>query len=152
MFDYLDNAVIRLCDMSPVGTDLSTIKQQIEELKLYKVDVYQQQIDMERLNHQGELMLKKATDDTDRVITQEPLTELRHLWDNLGEKIIHRQHKLEGALLALGQFQHALSELQSWLTHTTEMLDAQRPISTDPKAIEIELAKHHVSRLPQGTR
>ncbi|XP_058853270.1 microtubule-actin cross-linking factor 1-like isoform X4 [Acipenser ruthenus] len=146
MFDYLDNAVIRLCDMSPVGTDVSTIKQQIEELKLYKVDVYQQQIDMERLNHQGELMLKKAMDDTDRVITQEPLTELRHLWDNLGEKIIHRQHKLEGALLALGQFQHALSELQSWLTHTTEMLDAQRPISTDPKAIEIELAKHHVLR------
>ncbi|RVE66771.1 hypothetical protein OJAV_G00110700 [Oryzias javanicus] len=33
MFDYLDNAVIKLCDMSTVGTDLGTVKQQIEELK-----------------------------------------------------------------------------------------------------------------------
>lgn len=54
------------------------------------------------------------------------------------------QHKLEGALLALGQFQHALSELQSWLSHTHATLDTQRPICSDPKAIEIELAKHHV--------
>lgn len=54
------------------------------------------------------------------------------------------QHKLEAALLALGQFQHALSELQAWLSHTHTTLDTQRPVSSDPKAIEIELAKHHV--------
>lgn len=56
------------------------------------------------------------------------------------------QHKLEGALLALGQFQHALDELLAWLTHTEGLLNEQRPASGDPKAIEIELAKHHVSR------
>ncbi|XP_038827418.1 microtubule-actin cross-linking factor 1-like [Salvelinus namaycush] len=146
MFDYLDNTVIKLCDMSTVGTDLGTVKQQIEELKQYKVEVYQQQIDMEKLCHQGELLLKKVSDQNDRDMIQEPLTELRHLWDNLGDKIIHRQHKLEGALLALGQFQHALSELQSWLSHTHATLDTQRPINSDPKAIEIELARHHVLR------
>ncbi|XP_035476316.2 microtubule-actin cross-linking factor 1 isoform X21 [Scophthalmus maximus] len=146
MFDYLDNAVIKLCDMSTVGTDLGTVKQQIEELKLYKVDVYQQQIDMEKLCHQGELLLKKVSDQTDRDMIQEPLTELRHLWENLGDKITQRQHKLEAALLALGQFQHALSELQAWLNHTHTTLDTQRPVNSDPKAIEIELAKHHVLR------
>ncbi|XP_072273876.1 microtubule-actin cross-linking factor 1 isoform X4 [Pyxicephalus adspersus] len=144
MFDWLDNAVIKLCDMPPVGTDLNTVKEQINEMKEFKVEVYQQQIEMEKLNHQGELMLKKAIDDTDRDIIQGPLTELKHLWENLGEKIIHRQHKLEAALLALGQFQHALAEVMSWLTHTEELLDAQKPISGDPKVIEIELAKHHV--------
>lgn len=124
MFDYLDNAVIKLCEMSPVGTDLGTVKQQIEELKVgttvfltccvikpfpeircvtscslpphrpeqqYKVEVYQQQIDMEKLSHQGELLLKKVSDQTDRDMIQEPLTELRHLWDNLGDKITQRQ-------------------------------------------------------------
>lgn len=54
------------------------------------------------------------------------------------------QHKLEGALLALGQFQHALDELLAWLTHTEELLSGQKKTSGDPKAIEIELAKHHV--------
>ncbi|XP_053190365.1 microtubule-actin cross-linking factor 1 isoform X6 [Scomber japonicus] len=146
MFDYLDNAVIKLCEMSTVGTDLGTVKQQIEELKQYKVEVYQQQIDMEKLCHQGELLLKKVSDQTDRDMIQEPLTELRHLWDNLGDKITQRQHKLEAALLALGQFQHALSELQAWLNHTHTTLDTQRPVNSDPKAIEIELAKHHVLR------
>lgn len=57
------------------------------------MEVYQQQIEMEKLNHQGELMLKKATDETDRDIIREPLTELKHLWENLGEKIAHRQVK-----------------------------------------------------------
>ncbi|XP_074190545.1 microtubule-actin cross-linking factor 1 isoform X19 [Rhinolophus sinicus] len=144
MFDWLDNTVIKLCAMPPVGTDLNTVKDQLNEMKEFKVEVYQQQIEMEKLNHQGELMLKKATDEMDRDIIREPLTELRHLWENLGEKIAHRQHKLEGALLALGQFQHALEELMSWLIHTEELLDAQRPISGDPKVIEVELAKHHV--------
>ncbi|CAJ0964672.1 unnamed protein product [Ranitomeya imitator] len=228
MFDWLDNAVIKLCDMPPVGTDISTVKEQLNEMKEFKVEVYQQQIEMEKLNHQGELMLKKAIDDTDRDIIQGPLTELKHLWENLGEKITHRQisprcnlkdekkrlnytnpvavplrsrsdgrccpvrglpssydhilfprlrrrhtlsallraeqsyigglstalqnaedkplmpHKLEAALLALGQFQHALAEVMSWLTHTEDLLDAQKPISGDPKVIEVELAKHHV--------
>lgn len=57
----------------------------------YKVEVYQQQIDMEKLCHQGELLLKKVTDQTDKDMIQEPLTELRHLWDNLGDKITLRQ-------------------------------------------------------------
>ena len=55
-----------------------------------------------------------------------------------------RQHKLESSLLALGQFQHALEELLSWLSHTEDLLAEQKPIREDPKEIEIELAKHHV--------
>lgn len=42
MFDYLDNTVIKLCDMSTVGTDLGTVKQQIEELKVCKTFVLEQ--------------------------------------------------------------------------------------------------------------
>lgn len=70
--------------------------------------------------------------------------ELKLIWDSLDERIINRQHKLEGALLALGQFQHALDELLAWLTHTEGLLSEQKPVGGDPKAIEIELAKHHV--------
>lgn len=62
------------------------------------MEVYQQQIEMEKLNHQGELMLKKATDETDRDIIREPLTELKHLWENLGEKIAHRQVRQNGGV------------------------------------------------------
>jgi len=61
----------------------------------YKVEVYQQQIDMEKLSHQGELLVRKVNDQTDRDMIQEPLTELRHLWDNLVDKITIRQVRKE---------------------------------------------------------
>ncbi|NXE37679.1 DYST protein, partial [Ptilorrhoa leucosticta] len=144
LFDWVDIAGSRLASMSPVGTDLETVKQQTEELKQFKTEAYQQQIEMERLNHQAELLLKKATQESDKHTVQDPLSELRLLWDSLEDKIISRQHKLEGALLALGQFQHALDELLAWLTHTEDLLNEQKPVGGDPKAIEIELAKHHV--------
>ncbi|XP_028976222.2 dystonin isoform X23 [Esox lucius] len=144
MFDWVDIVENKLDSMSPVGTDLETVKQQIEELKEFKGEAYQLQIEMERLNHQAGLLLKKVTEEYDRCAIQEPMTELKMLWDNLDEKIINRQHKLEGALLALGQFQHALDELLAWMSNTEELLNEQRKAAGDPKAIEIELAKHHV--------
>ncbi|XP_071663059.1 dystonin isoform X21 [Patagioenas fasciata] len=144
IFDWVDIAGSKLASMSPVGTDLETVKQQTEELKQFKTEAYQQQIEMERLNHQAELLLKKVTEESDKHTVQDPLSELKLMWDTLEEKIINRQHKLEGALLALGQFQHALDELLTWLTHTEDLLNEQKPVGGDPKAIEIELAKHHV--------
>ncbi|KAM5285428.1 dystonin isoform 22-T22 [Hipposideros larvatus] len=144
IFDWVDIAGGKLASMSPIGTDLETVKQQIEELKQFKAEAYHQQIEMERLNHQAELLLKKVTEESDKHTVQDPLMELKLIWDSLDERIINRQHKLEGALLALGQFQHALDELLAWLTHTEGLLSEQKPIGGDPKAIEIELAKHHV--------
>ncbi|XP_075932663.1 dystonin isoform X1 [Anarhichas minor] len=144
MFDWVDILEGKLDSMSPVGTDLETVKQQISELKEFKGEAYQLQIEMERLNHQAGLLLKKVTDEADRSAIQEPMSELKMLWENLDEKIISRQHKLEGGLLALGQFQHALDELLAWMSHTEELLNDQRKAGGDPKAVEIELAKHHV--------
>ncbi|KAM9809948.1 dystonin isoform 8-T8 [Syngnathus typhle] len=147
MFDWVDILESKLDSMSPVGTDLETVKQQIVELKEFKVEAYQLQIEMERLNHQAGLLLKKVTEESDRCAIQEPMYELKMLWGNLDEKIISRQHKLEGGLLALGQFQHALDELLAWMNHTEELLNEQRKAGGDPKAIEIELAKHHVLQI-----
>ncbi|XP_068613208.1 dystonin-like [Brachionichthys hirsutus] len=144
MFDWVDILESKLDLMSPVGTDLETVKQQIGELKEFKGEAYQLQIEMERLNHQAGLLLKKVTEEADRLAIQEPLSELKMLWGSLDEKIIGRQHKLERGLLALGQFQHALDELLAWMNHTEELLGEQRKAGGDPKAVEIELAKHHV--------
>ncbi|XP_061914261.1 dystonin isoform X3 [Entelurus aequoreus] len=147
MFDWVDILDSKLDSMSPVGTDLETVKQQIVELKEFKVEAYHLQIEMERLNHQAGLLLKKVKEEADRCTIQEPMSELKMLWSNLDEKIISRQHKLEGGLLALGQFQHALDELLAWMSHTEDMLNEQRKTGGDPKAIEIELAKHHVLQI-----
>lgn len=46
---------------------------------------------MERLNHQAELLLKKVTEESDKHTVQDPLSELKLMWDSLEEKIINRQ-------------------------------------------------------------
>ncbi|KAM3930381.1 dystonin isoform 2-T2 [Leptodactylus fuscus] len=144
LFDWVDIAMGRIETMPPIGTDLETVKQQIAELKHFKTEAYQQQIELERLNHQKELLQKKATDENDKLAVEDSFKELKYLWQALEDKIINRQHKLEGALLALGPFQHALDELLTWMTHTEGLLNEQKTIGGDPKTIEIELAKHHV--------
>ncbi|XP_075058640.1 dystonin isoform X18 [Mixophyes fleayi] len=144
LFDWVDIATGRIETMPPIGTDLETVKQQITELKQFKTEAYHQQIELERLNHQKEMLQKKVTDENDKLAVEDSFKELKYLWQAVEDKIINRQHKLEGALLALGPFQHALDELLTWMTHTEGLLNEQKPIGGDPKTIEIELAKHHV--------
>ncbi|XP_036397778.1 microtubule-actin cross-linking factor 1-like [Megalops cyprinoides] len=146
MFDYLDSAVMELRDTPTVGAELCTVRQQIEELKLYKAAMCQQQVDMENVRHKGEQLLRSVLDQTERDRIQNPLNELTHLWENLGDQVTHRQHQLEAALLCLGQFQQALLEVESWLSQSHVKLDTLQPISCDPKAIEMELASHQVLR------
>ena len=52
-----------------------------------------------------------------------------------------RQKELEHALLKLGQFQHALSELLVWIEKTDKTFNSLRPVYGDPQIIEVELAK-----------
>lgn len=62
----------------------------------FKEEAYQLQIEMERLNHQAGLLLKKVSEEADRCAIQEPVSELKMLWDNLDKKIISRQVRKGG--------------------------------------------------------
>lgn len=62
-----------------------------ESLQEFKGEAYQLQIEMERLNHQAGLLLKKVLEEADRMAIQEPMNELKMLWDGLDDKVINRQ-------------------------------------------------------------
>ena len=62
-------------------------------------------------------------------------------WDDLLKGIVNRSRQLEQALLKLGQFQHALDELMTWIRRTESTLDELKPVFGDPQVIEVELAK-----------
>lgn len=70
-----------------------------------------------------------------------PLSEVNRRWDELLKGIVERQRELENALLRLGQFQHALTELMAWIEKTNKSLDTLKPVFGDPQVIEVELAK-----------
>lgn len=67
---------------------------------------------MERLNHQAGLLLKKVAEEADRCAIQEPMSELKMLWDSLDEKIIGRQVS-EGRNISLTHGIKAVKRLAS---------------------------------------
>ena len=69
------------------------------------------------------------------------MADVNRRWDELNKGINNRQKELEQALLRLGQFQHALSELLVWIDRTDKTLDTLKPVFGDPQVIEVELAK-----------
>lgn len=50
-------------------------------------------------------------------------------------------------MLNMGQFEHTLNELLSWLGHTEQTLNDLPPVKGDVRTIDIELAKHKVQSL-----
>lgn len=72
---------------------------------------------------------------------REPMADVNRRWEELNRSINNRQKELENALLRLGQFQHALSELLVWIERTDKTLDTLKPVFGDPQVIEVELAK-----------
>lgn len=60
-------------------------------LQQFKTEAYQQQIELERLNHQKELLQKKVTDENDKQAVEDSFKELRNLWQTLEDRIINRQ-------------------------------------------------------------
>lgn len=59
---------------------------------------------MERLNHQAELLLKKVTEESDKHTVQDPLMELKLIWDSLDERIINRQVNTDTFIKKLEKF------------------------------------------------
>jgi len=92
------------------------------------------------LHRQAHDLTENTTPQQARAI-KEPLADVNRRWDELNKGINNRQRELEQALLRLGQFQHALSELLVWIDRTDKTLDTLKPVFGDPQVIEVELAK-----------
>lgn len=85
-------------------------------------------------------MIENASPHQSQAI-RDHLSDINRRWDDLNKAITNRQKDLEQALLRLGQFQHALSELLVWISCTDKTLDSLNPAMGDPQIIEVELAK-----------
>ncbi|XP_022239565.1 microtubule-actin cross-linking factor 1-like isoform X12 [Limulus polyphemus] len=143
LLEFLDNAEEQFTNLGPVGSDIDAVKSQIGQLKDFKTEVDPHMIEIEALNRQAQELVERTSPDQALAI-REPLAEINRRWDNLLRGIVERQQELENALLKLGQFQHALDELLSWITRTERTLTDLKPVAGDPQVIEVELAKHKV--------
>lgn len=73
--------------------------------------------------------LTERTSSEQAASIREPLAGVNRRWAALVAGVSDRQRRLEGALLRLGQFQHALQELMVWIDRSDATLDSLKPVS-----------------------
>ncbi|XP_075985145.1 dystonin-like protein short stop isoform X26 [Anticarsia gemmatalis] len=142
--EFLDSAEEKFSRMGPLGSDIDAVKRQIAQLASFKQEVDPHMVKVEALNRS---LMRQAQELTERTSSEQaatikaPLTKVNSRWSALLRGMVERQQQLERALLRLGQLQHALQELLSWIQHTSDTLDSLRPVAGDPQILEVELAK-----------
>ncbi|CAH0551952.1 unnamed protein product [Brassicogethes aeneus] len=137
---FLEKAENKFDKMGPLGSDIDQVKKQIDQLNKFKAEVDPHMVKVEALNRQAQELTERTSADQATAI-KEPLNAVNKRWDSLLRGIVERQRQLENALLRLGQFQHALSELLVWIKRTDKTLDELKPVAGDPQILEVELAK-----------
>merc|ERR1740128_963514 len=140
LLEFLERSENKFDNLGEIANDIPTVKKQIDDLKKFKDEVDPWMVKVEALNRQADDLTERTSPDQARAI-KEPLAEVNKRWTDLNKCIVVRQKELEHALLRLGQFQHALSELLVWIKRTDENLDTLKPVYGDPQVIEVELAK-----------
>ncbi|MCL4115460.1 UNVERIFIED_CONTAM: hypothetical protein GTU68_053574, partial [Idotea baltica] len=144
MLEFLEKAENKYEGLGAIAGDIEAIKKQISQLQKFKDEVDPHMVKVEALNsssHRQAQELKERTSPDQAAAIMKPLGEVNRRWDGLMKGIVERQRDLEYALLKLGQFQHALSELLVWIQRTDKTLDDLKPVFGDPQVIEVELAK-----------
>jgi len=75
----------------------------------------------------------------DKPLLKDQMDKLNAAWSQLQSSGLERKHKLEDALLQLGQFHDALGELLMWIANSSARLMEARPPGVDPSAVEAQL-------------
>nr|XP_049701447.1 dystonin isoform X43 [Helicoverpa armigera] len=138
--EFLDSAEDKFSRMGPLGSDIDAVKRQIAQLASFKQEVDPHMVKVEALNRQAQELTERTSSEQAAAI-KAPLTEVNSRWSALLRGMVERQQQLERALLRLGQLQHALQELLSWIENTSATLDTLKPVAGDPQILEVELAK-----------
>ena len=77
---------------------------------------------------------------------KDQMDKLNAAWSKLHSDGLGRKHKLEDALLQLGQFHDALGELLTWIAGCTGRLAQAGEPGVDPGAVEGQIQDLQVRR------
>ncbi|BET00336.1 Growth-Arrest-Specific Protein 2 Domain [Nesidiocoris tenuis] len=139
--EFLKTAEARFSALGPLGEDINTIRAQMKEVKDLKAFLDPMMVKVESLNRQAAELTERSSAEQAQGL-KEDLSRINSRWDELHRGIAERYRQLENALLRLGQFQQAVSELLAWIAATDRTLDTEMyPIAVDPHQLEIQLAK-----------
>lgn len=144
ILDFLDLSEHKFENLGPISTDIDTVKQQMMQLRDFKNEIEPHVVDIENVNRKASQLMENANSTQIRAVSV-PIEDINRRWDELNRGICERQSQLERALLSLGQFQHALDELLTWIDKAERTVNDVKPSFADQQVIEMDLAKLKVT-------
>jgi len=144
LLDFLDVAEHKFEALGPIAADINAVREQMIHLRDFKNEVDAHVVDIDALNRYAAELMEGTSPQHTRAI-REPIEDINRRWDELQKAIVDRHNELERAILRLGQFQHALDELLSWIAKAEKTVRDIKPSIGDQQAIELDLAKLKVT-------
>ncbi|XP_074648651.1 uncharacterized protein LOC141904089 [Tubulanus polymorphus] len=137
IMSWLPPAIDTVMNMPPVAVDARSIRIQIEQLKVLKVQVHPKSTDIESLAQQAKEIIKAAPSTTKRL---EPMiAEVNEKWEELLAKIADRENELNQGLIQVGEIDSAMDDMIGMLQDAEDRLSQLNQVYGDPKCVEIHL-------------
>jgi dystonin len=124
----------KVSHLPPVGSDIETVQAQIEECKSLESEVDALKEKLSKAQDKGRKLMDVCSEEEAQTINDE-LQDLAAQWNKLNADVYARKHKLEEALLELGQFHDALAELLLWIGNEMAELSNPQPPGVEEDTI-----------------
>uniref|UniRef100_A0A5S6QD24 Calponin-homology (CH) domain-containing protein n=1 Tax=Trichuris muris TaxID=70415 RepID=A0A5S6QD24_TRIMR len=138
--DFMVEAEDYAAGFHTVSADPVSLQEQLVEVGRFKEKLDENAIDLEQLN-QLAMVLAEGTSPGQSSSVQATVDAASKRWEVLSTSVVERQHKLEKALLQMGHFNQAISQLIDWIERTEGTIRDVGAFPGDPNRNEIESAK-----------
>ena len=123
-----------------VGGDIQAIKAQQEEFKQFQRRVIEPVgKEVEKTNRGGQGLIQSASSGVNTSVMEKDLENMNDLWNNLKSALADRERRLDQGLLQSGKFQEAMKGLMDWFDEMDDMINNQKPPSSDYKVIKAQI-------------
>ncbi len=123
-----------------IGGDVESIKHQQDEFRQFQrrtVEIVGKEV--EKTNREGQGLIQSAASGVNTTQMERDLERMNELWNALKQAVAERERKLERGLLQSGKFQEALNGLLAWMDEMDDMINNQKPPSSDYKVIKAQV-------------
>ncbi|KAK6172103.1 hypothetical protein SNE40_018056 [Patella caerulea] len=129
----------KLAGMRPPSSDPDALKDQMDEVKLFKSNVHPHITDMQQLNQQV-AALKDMSPVASEVLMK-PVEIVNDKWNDLIHGIADREGLLNDMQVQVGKLEHAMDDVVGALNQVQKDLDKFENLNGDPKCLETQIRK-----------
>ncbi|KAF7232070.1 hypothetical protein EG68_10892, partial [Paragonimus skrjabini miyazakii] len=153
--EWLSHQEVKWDQFEPISNDTATVLRQLEEIVTWTDGLLHKHTELEALNWAASQLASLQLDDPCLSSAVEPTASLTTLpsslqadlaganrrWDALLDSGNHRRHRLQTVLLGLGEFDHALNALISWMRQAQSNIDKIPVRRGNIRGLEADLAR-----------